>query len=69
VIKNNPNKNLIVSMSIKQGFKYPKRREEKETPPPQFVVITFYMSLFGEEELKHIPDLLIHLLSIGTPYY
>jgi hypothetical protein len=28
--------------------------------------ITFEGSLLGEEELKHSPDLLIYLLSIGT---
>jgi hypothetical protein len=32
VIENNPNKNLIVSMSIKQEYKQPKRRKGKETP-------------------------------------
>jgi hypothetical protein len=29
VIENNPNKDLIISMNIKQGFKQPKRRKEK----------------------------------------
>jgi hypothetical protein len=37
VIKNNPNKNVIISMSIKQGFRYPKKRKGKETPPPILV--------------------------------
>jgi hypothetical protein len=32
VIKNNTKKNLIVSMSIKQEFRQPKRRKGKETP-------------------------------------
>jgi hypothetical protein len=31
VIENNPNKNLIVSMSIEQEFSQPKRRKGKET--------------------------------------
>jgi hypothetical protein len=37
MIENNPNKNLIVSMSIKQGFRYPKKRKGKEAP--QFLSI------------------------------
>jgi hypothetical protein len=32
VIENNPNKNLIVSMSIKQEFRQPKRRKGKRPP-------------------------------------
>jgi hypothetical protein len=32
VIENNPNKNLIISMSIKQEFRQPKRRKGKEAP-------------------------------------
>jgi hypothetical protein len=32
VIENNPNKNLIVSMSIKQEFKQQKEEKKKETP-------------------------------------
>jgi hypothetical protein len=39
VIENNPNKNIIVSMSIKQGFRYPKRRKGKGDPPPQLLSI------------------------------
>jgi hypothetical protein len=31
VIENNPNKNVIVPMSIKQEFSQPKRRNGKET--------------------------------------
>jgi hypothetical protein len=33
VIENNPNKNLIVSMSIKQELRQQKEEKEKETPP------------------------------------
>jgi hypothetical protein len=32
VIENNPNKNLIVSMSIKQEYRQHKGGKEKETP-------------------------------------
>jgi hypothetical protein len=32
VIENNPNKNLIVSMSIKQELRQQKEEKEKETP-------------------------------------
>jgi hypothetical protein len=32
VIENNTNKNLIISMSIKQEFIQPKRRKGKHTP-------------------------------------
>jgi hypothetical protein len=32
VIENNPNKNLIISMSIKQEFRQQKEEKEKETP-------------------------------------
>jgi hypothetical protein len=32
VIENNPNKNLIISMNIKQEFWQPKRRKGKDTP-------------------------------------
>jgi hypothetical protein len=37
VIENNPNKNLIVSMSIKQEFR--QQKEEKENETPKFVSI------------------------------
>jgi hypothetical protein len=37
VIENNPNKNLIISMSIKQEFSNEKEEKEKETP--KFVLI------------------------------
>jgi hypothetical protein len=67
VIKNNTNKDLIVSMSIKQGFMYPKRRKEKETP--QFVLIIIEESLLEEEELKRVLNIFFYLLSIGTSYY
>jgi hypothetical protein len=32
LIENNPNKDLIISMSIKQGFRFSKRRKGKEIP-------------------------------------
>jgi hypothetical protein len=32
VIENNPNKNIIILMSIKQEFRQQKRRKGKETP-------------------------------------
>jgi hypothetical protein len=32
VIENNPNKNIIVSMTIKQEFRQSKRRKEKRDP-------------------------------------
>jgi hypothetical protein len=67
VIKNNTNKDLIVSMSIKQGFMYPKRRKEKETL--QFVLIIIEESLLEEEELKRVLNTFFYLLSIGTSYY
>jgi hypothetical protein len=37
VIENNQNKNLIISMSMKQGFRY--QKGEKEKRPPQFLSI------------------------------
>jgi hypothetical protein len=33
VIENNPNKNVIISMSMKQGFRYPKKRRKRDPPP------------------------------------
>jgi hypothetical protein len=44
------------------------QKEEKKRRL-QFVVITIEGSLLEEEELKHVLDLFIYLLSIGTPYY
>jgi hypothetical protein len=38
VIENNPNKNLIASMSIKQRFRELKRIKGKENPPPPILV-------------------------------
>jgi hypothetical protein len=40
VIENNPNKNLIISMSIKQRFRQQKRGKGKgDLPHPQFFSI------------------------------
>jgi hypothetical protein len=33
------------------------------------MVITIEGPPLEEEELKHVPDLFVYLLSIGTPYY
>jgi hypothetical protein len=33
VIENNPNKDLIISMSIKHGFKVTKKEKRKRDPP------------------------------------
>jgi hypothetical protein len=49
VIRNNPNRNLIVSMSIKQGFGYPKRRKGKGDPP-----ILIYSNEWSLKELKRV---------------
>jgi hypothetical protein len=40
VIEYNPNKNLIVLMSIKQEFRQPKRRKGKETPKFMLIQMT-----------------------------
>jgi hypothetical protein len=55
VIKNNQNKNLIVSMSIKQGFRYQKGEKEKETPP-----ILIYLNEWSLKELKHVSSHLLY---------
>jgi hypothetical protein len=68
VIENKPNKDLIISMNIKQVLGN-KNKKRKGDPPLQFVVITIGGSLLEEEELKHVSDLFVYLLSIGTPYY
>jgi hypothetical protein len=52
VIENNPNKNIIISMSIKQGFRYPKTRKGKENPlPPSILINSIEGSL---KELKQV---------------
>jgi hypothetical protein len=52
VIENNPNKNIIISMSIKQGFRYPKTRKGKENPlPPPILINSIEGSL---KELKQV---------------
>jgi hypothetical protein len=45
VIENNSNNDIIILMSIKQGFRQPKRRKEKENPLPQFMLIAIEGSL------------------------
>jgi hypothetical protein len=49
MIENNPNKNLIISMSIKQGFRYPKRRKGKRIRP-----ILTYSNEGSMKELKRV---------------
>jgi hypothetical protein len=52
VIENNPNKNIIISMSIKKGFRYPKTRKGKENPlPPPILINSIEGSL---KELKQV---------------
>jgi hypothetical protein len=36
VIENNPNKDLIISMSIKHGFKVTKKEKRKRDPPNSY---------------------------------
>jgi hypothetical protein len=69
VIENNSNKDIIILMSIRQGFRQPKRRKEKESLLPQFVLIAIEGSLLEEKELKHVPNVFFYLLSIETLYY
>jgi hypothetical protein len=64
VIENNPNKNIIISMSIKQGFRYLKRRKGKRDPP-----ILIYSNEGSLKELKRVSRNLLYFLSIETPYY
>jgi hypothetical protein len=54
VIENNPNKNQIISMSINQGIRYPKRRKGKGGPP-----ILIYSNEGPLKELKRVSS---HLL-------
>jgi hypothetical protein len=64
VIENKPNKNIIVSMSIKQGFRYTKRRKGKRDPR-----ILIYSNEGPLKEIKHVSKNLLYFLSIGTTYY
>jgi hypothetical protein len=64
VIKNNPNKNLIISMSIKQEFRQQKRRKRKRDP--KIYVNSNEGSL---RELKRCFKVFLYFLSIGIPYY
>jgi hypothetical protein len=65
VIENNPNKNLIISMSIKQEFRQSKRRKGKRDPQ-------IYVNP-NEGSLKEFQGcfrgFLLYFLSIGIPYY
>jgi hypothetical protein len=55
MIEYNPNKNLIVSMSIEQGFRERKRRKGKETP--QFLSIQMKgLSRSSSNILNHFYD-------------
>jgi hypothetical protein len=64
VIENNSNKNLIVSMSIKQELRQPKRRKGKRDP--QIRVNSNEWSL---KELKRCFKVFLYFLSIAIPYY
>jgi hypothetical protein len=63
VIKNNPNKNLIVSMSIKHSLGIQKGEKEKR---PSIRVNSNEGSL---NELKRCFKVFLCFLSIGIPYY
>jgi hypothetical protein len=64
VIENNPNKNLIISMSLKQEFRQSKRRKGKIDP--QIHVNSNEGSL---KEFKQCFKVFLCFLSIGIPYY
>jgi hypothetical protein len=64
VIENNPNKNLIISMSFKQEFRQSKRRKGKIDP--QIHVNSNEGSL---KEFKQCFKVFLCFLSIGIPYY
>jgi hypothetical protein len=64
VIKNNPNKNLIIPMSIKQEFRQPKRRKGKET-----LQIRVNSNKGSLKKFKRCFKVFLCFLSIGIPYY
>jgi hypothetical protein len=62
VIENNPNKNLIISMSIKQEFRQLKKKKRKRD---QKVCVNS-----NEGSLKELKRCFyVFFLSIGIPYY
>jgi hypothetical protein len=61
VIENNPNKNLIISMSIKQEFRQPKKKKRKRD---QKVCVNS-----NEGSLKELKRCFYVFFSIGIPYY
>jgi hypothetical protein len=63
VIENNINKNLIVSMSIEQRFRYQKGKKEKRP------LILIYSNERFLKELKCVSSHLLYFLSIETLYY
>jgi hypothetical protein len=64
VIENNPNKNLIVSMSIKQEFTQQKKKKRKRDPK-----IHVNSNEGSLKELKHCFKVFLYFLSIEIPYY
>jgi hypothetical protein len=64
VIENNPNKNLIVSMSIKQEFTQQKKKKRKRDPK-----IHVNSNEGSLKELKHYFKVFLCFLSIEIPYY
>jgi hypothetical protein len=64
MIENNPNKSLIVSMSIKKGFRYLKKEKRKKRP-----LILIYSNEWSLKELKRVFKSSFIFLSIETPYY
>jgi hypothetical protein len=64
VIENNPNKNLIISMSLKQEFRQSKRRKGKKRPQ-----IRVNLNEGSLKEFKRCFKVFLCFLSIGIPYY
>jgi hypothetical protein len=64
VIENNPNKNLIVLMSIKQKFWQPKKKKRKRDTK-----IRVNSNEGSLKELKQCFKVFLCSLSIGIPYY
>jgi hypothetical protein len=64
VTEDNPNKDLIVSMSINQKFRKPKREKRKRDPPP----ILINSNEGSTKEVKQCYKSFLCFLSLGTPY-
>jgi hypothetical protein len=64
VIENNPNKNLIVSMSIKQEFRQPKKKKRKRDHK-----IHVNSNEGSLKELKRCFKVFLYFFSIWIPYY